>query len=106
MPFPSGTFKSIATIEVPPRDGKFTYCRSHIFNSLTTDDTFWRCLTLTACYQLVQAVLKIGFVLAKRWDRGRWLGFNTGWLPWMAVEQLWLAQAHRDYLFCAVHSVM
>ena len=23
----------------------------------------------------MQSVLKIGFVLAKRWDRGRWVGF-------------------------------
>ena len=31
---------------------------------LTTDDVFWHCLTLAVCYQLVQAVLKIGCVLA------------------------------------------
>ena len=37
----------------------------HICNPLTTDDTFWR-LTLGVCYQLVQAVLKISFVLAKK----------------------------------------
>ena len=36
------------------------------FNPLTTDDAIWRCLTLAACYQLVQSVLKIGFVLAKK----------------------------------------
>ena len=31
-----------------------------------TDDAFWHSLTLAACYQLVQSVLKIRFVLAKR----------------------------------------
>ena len=45
MPVPSGTW-SIATIEVALRDEKFTYCRSYIFNPLTTYDTFWHCLTL------------------------------------------------------------
>ena len=65
----------------------------HIFNPLTTDDAFWHCLTLAVCYRLVQGVLKIGFVLAKMWDRGRWGDFNTGWLPWLAVEQLWSALA-------------
>ena len=43
-------------------------------NPLTTDDAFWRWLTWAACYQLVQSVLKIGFVLAKRWDGG------SGWV--------------------------
>ena len=40
------------------------------FNPLTTDDDFWRCLTLATCYmyQLVQSVLKIGF--AKSGIRG------------------------------------
>ena len=35
-------------------------------NPLTTNDAFWRHLTLAACYQLVQSVLKIGSVLAER----------------------------------------
>ena len=30
-------------------------------NPLTTDDTFWSRQILTACYQLVQSVLKIGW---------------------------------------------
>ena len=29
---------------------------------------------LAARYPLAQSVLKIGFALAKRWDRGRWVG--------------------------------
>jgi len=53
---------------------------SHIqlFNHLTTNDAIWRRLTLAACYQLAQSVLKIGFALTKRWDRGRWACFSTG----------------------------
>ena len=35
-------------------------------NSLTTNDASWRCLTLTACYQLAQSVLMIGLALAKK----------------------------------------
>ena len=35
-------------------------------NPLTTGGTIWRRLTLAACYQLAQSVLKIGFVLAKK----------------------------------------
>ena len=35
-------------------------------NPLTTDDAKWHRLTLAACYQLAQSVLKIGFVLAKK----------------------------------------
>ena len=35
-------------------------------NPLTTDDECTRHATLAACYQLVQSVLKIGFVLAKK----------------------------------------
>ena len=30
----------------------------------------WPCTS----YQLAQSVFKIGFVLAKKWDRGRWAG--------------------------------
>ena len=47
-------------------------------NPLTTDDAIWHRLTLAACYQLAQSVLKIGFALAKRRDRGRWAGFSAG----------------------------
>ena len=43
-------------------------------NPLTTDDECTRHATLVACYQLAQSVLKTGFVLAKKWDRGRWVG--------------------------------
>ena len=33
------------------------------FNPLTTDDAFWRCQFLAACYQLAQSVLKTGEVV-------------------------------------------
>ena len=36
------------------------------FNPLTTDDAIWRRLTLAACYQLAQSVLKIGFACASK----------------------------------------
>ena len=39
-------------------------------NPLTTDDVFWRCQFLAACYQLVQSVLKIGSALAERVGQG------------------------------------
>ena len=35
-------------------------------NPLTTDDAIWHHLTLAACYQLVQSVLKIGFCASKK----------------------------------------
>ena len=35
-------------------------------NPLTTDDAFWHHLTLAACYQLAQSVLKIVSALAER----------------------------------------
>jgi len=35
-------------------------------NPLTTDDAIWHRLTLAACYQLAQSVLKIGFALVKK----------------------------------------
>ena len=35
-------------------------------NPLTTDDAIWHRLTLATCYQMVQSILKIGFVLAKK----------------------------------------
>ena len=47
MPLPSGTW-SIATIEVALRNGEIYI------------------LTLVVCYQMVQSVLKISFVLAKK----------------------------------------
>jgi len=50
----------------------------HAFNNpLITDDEHTRHATLTACYQLAQSVLKIGFALAKRWDRESWAVFST-----------------------------
>ena len=42
----------------------------HIY--LTTDEAFWCCLTLAVCYQLVQSVLKIRFVLAKQGGWEKW----------------------------------
>ena len=33
-------------------------------------------VTVAACYQLAQSVLKIGFALAKKVDRERWAGFS------------------------------
>ena len=39
---------------------------SQLINRLNTDDTIWRRLSLAACYQLAQSVLKIGFALAKK----------------------------------------
>ena len=42
-----------------------------LLNPLNTDDAIWRRLTLAACYQLEQSILKIGFELAKRRDRER-----------------------------------
>ena len=36
------------------------------FNSLTTDDECTCYATLAACHQLVQSILKINFVLAKK----------------------------------------
>ena len=38
---------------------------SQLANPLTTDDKCTYHATLATCYQLVQSVLKIGFVLAK-----------------------------------------
>ena len=46
-----------------------------LLSPLTTDDAIWRRQTLAACYQFV---LKIAFELAKRQDRGRWVGFSSG----------------------------
>ena len=51
---------------------------SSLINPLTIDDECTRHASLAACYQLAQSVLKIGFALAKRWDRGRWAGFCMG----------------------------
>ena len=39
---------------------------NEVINPLITGYAFWCCLTLSACYQLVQSVLKIGFALAKK----------------------------------------
>ena len=40
---------------------------------LTTHDAISCHLTHVPCYQLAQSILKIGFVLAKKWDRERWV---------------------------------
>ena len=46
---------------------------------ITTYDVFWYHLTLGTCYQLVQFVFKIGFVLAKKGGkRGSWVDFSMG----------------------------
>ena len=37
-----------------------------VLNPLTTNDALWHHLTLAACYQLAQSVLKISFALAKK----------------------------------------
>ena len=77
----------------------FCYCgTSNAFNPLTTDDAIWHRLTLAACYQLAQSVLKIGFVLAKKVGQGEVAGFQHGvlctWqLAWLAVEKPWSALA-------------
>ena len=42
------------------------YMKLSGINPLTTDDAIWCRLTLAACYQLAQSVLKIGFALAKK----------------------------------------
>ena len=47
-------------------------------NPLITDDAIRHRLTLATCDQLAQSVLKIGFALVKKADRGRWAGFSTG----------------------------
>ena len=57
-----------------------THWRRPNFDPLTTDDAFWHSLTFATCYQLVQSVLKIGFVLF-----------------WLAVERPWLTLA-RPFL--------
>ena len=61
---------------------------------LTTDDVFWHRLTLAACYQLAQSVLKIGSVLAKRVGEGEvcvctCLGDSSWRLLQLAVENPW-----------------
>ena len=43
----------------------FSHLTSYV-NPLTTDDECTLQAILAACYQLVQSVLKIGFVLAKK----------------------------------------
>ena len=63
-------------------------------NPLTTDDAFWRRLTLAACYQLAQSVLKIGSALAERVGQGEVggctpLGDSAWRLLQLAVEKPW-----------------
>ena len=69
-----------------------------LLNPLTTNDAIWHSLTLAACYQLPQSVLKIGFALAKKAGQVEVGGFQHGvlctWqLPWLAVEKPWSALA-------------
>ena len=40
-------------------------------NALTTDDAFWCRLTLAACFQLAQSVMKIGGIGGGRWAYSR-----------------------------------
>ena len=40
------------------------------FNSLPTDDAFWRHQILAACYQLAQSFFMIGSALAERVGQG------------------------------------
>ena len=62
-------------------------------DALTTDDAFWRCLTLAACYQLAQSILKIGSALAERVGQGEVGGrtpLNSAWwLLQLAVDSAW-----------------
>ena len=65
-----------------------------LFNHLTTDDAFWHCLTLAACYQLTQSVLKIGSALAEMVGQGEVSGCtalgDSAWgLLQLAVEKPW-----------------
>ena len=56
--FPS----KIAYIQTPP-----FYLRAKTKPvNLTTDDEYTCCVTLAACYQLAQSILKVDFVLAKK----------------------------------------
>ena len=69
-----------------------------IINPLTTDDVFWHHLTLAACYQLPQSVLKNSFATSKRGGKREVGGFRyralcTQQLPWLVVEWPWLALA-------------
>ena len=64
---------------------------SFTFNPLTTDDAFWRCLTLAARYQLAQSVLKIN---SERVGQGEVGGCtpldDSAWqLSLLAVEKPW-----------------
>ena len=65
-----------------------------LINLLTTDDAFWRRLTLAACYQLAQSIFKIGFALAERVGQGEVggctpLGDSAWRLLQLAVEKPW-----------------
>ena len=48
--------------------GKYAPNRAYVqlINPLRTDEAFWCRQSLTACYQLVQSILKIGFALAEK----------------------------------------
>ena len=46
------------------------------FNALTTNNVFWRHLSLAACHQLAQFILKIDFALARKVGLGEVGGHN------------------------------
>ena len=74
----------------------YTQCYKHwhstvvVLDVTESTDWQWKAVSLltrwwvysscnfAACYQLPQSVLKIGFVLTKRWDTWRWAGFSMG----------------------------
>ena len=63
-------------------------------NPLTTNDDYSYHRNSTACYQLMQSVLKIGSVLAERVGQGEVGGSNAladraWWLLQLAVEKAW-----------------
>ena len=46
------------------------------FNTLTTNNVFWRHLSLAACHQLAQFILKIDFALARKFGLGEVVRHN------------------------------
>ena len=65
-----------------------------VFNPLTTDDAYWCCQFLAACYRLAQSVLKIGSTLAERVGQGEVggctpLADSAWWLLQLAVNKPW-----------------
>ena len=75
-----------------------TVCMCKMIWALTTNDAYCCPLTSAPCYQLVQSVLKIGSVVAKKLGQeevGRYIQDmpSTCWLPWLAIEGPWSAMA-------------